>query len=71
MSKKVFFCRLSQESNSFNPDLADFSSFKIVTDGANVLTENGKAGITVNGIYKTLVKDKTDIMFYLFYYLKI
>ena len=54
MSKKVFFCRLSQESNSFNPDLADFSSFKIVTDGVDVLTENGKAGITVNGIYKTL-----------------
>ena len=54
MSKKVFFCRFSQESNSFNPVLADFSEFSICTEPKDVLTENGKAGITVNGIFKTL-----------------
>ena len=54
MSKKIFFCRLNQESNSFNPILADYSSFAVVTEPSDVLTEKGKAGITVNGVYKTL-----------------
>ena len=54
MSKNVFFCRFSQESNSFNPILTDYESFGIVTEPNDVLTENGRAGITVNGIYKTL-----------------
>lgn len=54
MSKKVYFCRFSQESNSFNPILADYSRFNVVTEAKDVMTENGKAGITVNGIYKTL-----------------
>ncbi len=54
MSKRVFFCRLSQESNSFNPVLTDYSEFSICTEPKEVLTENGKAGITINGIFKTL-----------------
>ncbi len=54
MGKKVFFCRFSQESNSFNPVLTDYSMFDVVTEPSDVLTENGRAGITVNGIYKTL-----------------
>ena len=54
MPKKVFLCKLHQESNSFNPILTDISKFQIITDSKDVLTENGKAGITVNGIYKTL-----------------
>lgn len=54
MSKKVFFCRFNQESNSFNPVLTGFEDFNIVAEPKAVMTENGKAGITVNGIYKTL-----------------
>ena len=53
-SKKIFMCQLHQESNSFNPVLADYSDFNVVTEPSDVLTENGKAGITVNGVYKTL-----------------
>lgn len=54
MSRKVYFCRLSQESNSFNPVLTEYSHFSVVTEPSEVMTENGEAGITVNGVYKTL-----------------
>ncbi len=54
MSKKIYFCRLSQESNSFNPILTDFADFSIITEPKDIMTEKGRAGITVNGIYKTI-----------------
>ena len=54
MKKNVFFCRFHQESNSFNPALVDFDSFSIVKEAKDVMTDNGKAGTTVNGIFKTL-----------------
>ena len=54
MSKKVFLCRISQESNSFNPVLTGLDRFGIVETPEDILSENGKCGITVNGIFKTL-----------------
>ena len=62
MSKKVFFCRFNQESNSFNPVLTGFEDFNIVADPKAVMTENGKAGITVNGIYKTFTNAGYDLI---------
>lgn len=54
MSKKVFLCRISQESNSFNPVLTGIDCFSVVDNPEDILSNDGKCGITVNGIYKTL-----------------
>ena len=62
MSKKVFVCRLHQESNSFNPVLTGIDSFNVVDTPEDVLTTNGKCGITLNGIYKTLSEKGYDVV---------
>ena len=62
MSKKVFVCRFHQESNSFNPVLTGIDSFNVVDTPEDVLTTNGKCGITLNGIYKTLSEKGYEVV---------
>jgi len=50
---KVFVCGLHQESNSFNPKLADIDSFSYL-EGEEVITLGRNAGVTVFGMLNVL-----------------
>ena len=50
---KVFVCGLHQESNSFNPKLAGFDSFRSL-EGEEVITLGRDAGVTVFGMLNVL-----------------
>ena len=53
MSKRIFLCRLSQETNAFNPVLSKLSDFYRV-EGARVLDDPRRAGDTVRGMIDVL-----------------
>jgi len=53
MNKKVFLCGLHQESNSFNPVLATFESFRCLR-GDELITLGKDAGYTIFGMVEGL-----------------
>ena len=50
---KVFVCGLHQESNSFNPKLAGFDSFRYL-EGEELITLGRDAGVTIFGMLNVL-----------------
>ena len=68
MAKKVFLCRFSQESNAFNPVLADFSDFNIRLSPTQKMVSDGDCGLMAKGAFDELKRNNFDILLGDFYW---
>ena len=62
--KRIFICRIHQESNAFNPVLATMEDFQSagIYEGENVVKKDGKCGVTVCGIVDAFHKEDVELI---------
>ena len=68
MAKKVFLCRFSQESNAFNPLLAEEKDFTIIKKPTSTMLEDGTCGLMAQGAYEVLSKNGLEVILGDFYW---
>ena len=64
MKKRIFVCRINQESNAFNPVLATLDDFKAfgVYEGDEVVQQNGKCGSVLSGAIDAFFETDVELI---------